>query len=142
MGSVATRANLWTWRNSSALFSSSVLPQGLTLREFNQEGRSLGEEVPVQKVVMSDSYIKVRRQGRKGFTEVVQYNGPANIERSFESEVETKEILNKIDEINNALLDEYDEVKEESVDDIKSEARTGSDESKNAFLLFWEQILG
>ena len=85
---------------------------------------------------------KVRRQGRKGFTEVVQYNGPATIERSFESEVETKEILNKIDEINNALLDEYDEGKEESVDDIKSEARTGSDESKNAFLLFWEQILG
>ena len=88
-----------------------------------------------------DFYIvfQIRRQGRKGFTELVRHAGPGNVEMTYETELETKKILASIDEINNALIEEDSSTKDS--DTVEgSEARTST--SSNIFQNLWDQILG
>merc|ERR1712029_815778 len=81
-------------------------PQDLTEREFRQDGRSLSGEG--EGVIISGGYTKTRRQGRAGYTEVLHHMGPDTVVRSYETDLETEEILASIEHVNNALahLDE------------------------------------
>ena len=71
---------------------------------------------------------------------MVGFGGLGNVERSYESELETNRILANIEEINNSLI--TNESKSEvSGTDIKNEARTAP-ATQNIFQKLWEQILG
>ena len=129
--------------------------QGLTLSQFRQEGRSLSSQLEkTSSVTISASYTKVRemdlteifsyylfkirRQGRKSYTELIQQDGLVGAEKTFETELETKEILAKIDAINNALTD--DSSAKNTDFEEKSEGRTKT--SSNIFQSFWDIVLG
>ena len=62
----------------------------------------------------------------------------AAAEKTFETELETKEILAKIDAINNALTD--DSSARNTDFEEKSEGRTKT--SSNIFQSFWDIVLG
>merc|ERR1712212_680447 len=115
-------------------------PQELTEREFRQDGRSLsGEgEGAGEGVVISGGYTKTRRQGRAGYTEVLHHMGPDTVVRSYETDLETEEILASIEHVNNALTHLDEEIADKDAEEV-SEAR--GEESKNVFQVLWEQIL-
>merc|ERR1711892_421327 len=130
-------------------------PQGLTLSEFRQEGRSLEDKADETSVIISRSYAKVikkgtllvqhsdfdfqiRRQGRKGFTELFHHAGTGAVEKTYETDLETKNILASIDDINNALIGDPSIKKS----DTEEESEARDDPSKNVFQNLWDQILG
>eukprot|EP00091_Calanus_sinicus_P014709 TRINITY_DN32356_c0_g1_i1.p1 TRINITY_DN32356_c0_g1~~TRINITY_DN32356_c0_g1_i1.p1 ORF type:complete len:139 (-),score=27.61 TRINITY_DN32356_c0_g1_i1:57-473(-) len=123
----------------STFWYGSPLPQGLTLSQFRQEGRSLEDKPEGVSVVVSRSYAKIRRQGKKGFTELVHHAGHGNVQMTYETEQETKNILAGIDEINNAIIEEDSSTKDSDTVE-ESEARTST--SSNIFQNLWDQILG
>jgi len=109
------------------------LPQDLSASQFYQKGRSL--EGQFNEVTISTGYSKIRRQGRKGLTEVIQHNEVKGVQKTYETDVETKEILAKIDAINEALIDDSTIENNNIVED---EGRSSS----NIFEMFWKQLLG
>merc|ERR1712042_82811 len=115
-----------------------TFPQVLTESEFKQEGKILSGEGEEEVVLISGGYTKTRRQGRAGYTEVIHHMGPNTVHRSYETELETEEILAKIDHVNNALT-QHDDTTINI--DIEDESESRADDSKNIFQVLWEQIL-
>ena len=79
-------------------------------------------------------WLQVRRQGRKGFTEIIQKGNKYGIEKTFETDVETKKIISIIEEINKNMTKQK----------ISAERHSGdqTETSSNIFQNLWETILG
>ena len=92
-------------------------------------------------MISTYSFLKIRRQGKKGFTELVRHAGPGNVEMTYETEIETKKILASIDEINNALIEEDSSTKDSDTEK-ESVALARTSTSSNIFQNLWDQILG
>ena len=69
---------------------------------------------------------------------MLHHMGPDTVVRSYETDLETEEILANIEHVNNALAHLDEEIENKDAEEV-SEARGG--ESKNVFQVLWDQIL-